>query len=200
MVILKNHPRLRGKDRKPRRVPLALPNGHALNATAGRTPILPSLLTLFCGMILFPGLARTPAPPSFSSSPIPNESRKGQDLPAYHHDPPRSLLPTVIRPHTFEQPVVQNAYRLARGLVKILYQQPCYCRCDRHHGHRSLLDCYTTKHAAGCGTCLQELFYVYEQTGKAKTAAQIREGIVRGDWMTLDTQTYEQSYSTRTQP
>jgi Protein of unknown function with PCYCGC motif len=114
-----------------------------------------------------------------------------QGVPAYHEGPPDAQLPPVLDPRQFEQEVVQAAYRLAANLAKTLYQQPCYCYCDRHHGHGSLLDCYATKHTAGCGTCLQELFYVYEQTNKGQTPPQIRQGIIQGDWKTIDLTKYQ---------
>jgi Protein of unknown function with PCYCGC motif len=124
----------------------------------------------------------------------PSTQSTDQDTPAYHETPPNPPLPTLMNPLDFESPVVQNAYRLVERLVPILYQQPCYCRCDRHHGHSSLLDCYLTKHTAGCGTCLQELFYVYEQRCNAKTAVEIRQGIIRGEWKTLDIKKYDRPW------
>ena len=84
-----------------------------------------------------------------------------------------------------------HAYELAAKIPKVIYQQPCYCYCDRHAGHGSLLDCYTGKHAADCGVCLREGLYAYEQTKKGKTAAQIREGIEKGEWRTVDMTKYQ---------
>ena len=72
----------------------------------------------------------------------------------------------------------------------VLYQQPCFCHCDRSQGHGSLLDCYVGSHATGCEICQQEAFYSYEQTHQGKTPAQIREGIMRGDWQAVDTVKY----------
>jgi len=34
--------------------------------------------------------------------------------------------------------------------------------------------------------CLKELYYSYAQTKKGKTAAQIRQGIIKGDWKQID--------------
>jgi len=74
----------------------------------------------------------------------------------------------------FENPVVQNAYAKAAKVKKVLYQQPCYCHCDRSLGHGSLLDCFASKHGSMCDVCIKEAFYSYEQTLKKKTAEQIR--------------------------
>jgi hypothetical protein len=133
------------------------------------------------------------ADPSMVFAAPQGKSTAEQGVPAYHERSPfaESDLPLVTDAKQFDQPVVQNAYRLAKGLTRVLYQQPCYCYCDRHHGHTSLLDCYTSKHASECGTCLKELFYVHKQTSRDQTPEAIRIGIIRGDWKTLDIKRYE---------
>jgi hypothetical protein len=40
------------------------------------------------------------------------------------------------------------AHRVAREIPDTLDQLYCYCACDKHMGHRSLLSCYTDGHAA----------------------------------------------------
>ena len=80
---------------------------------------------------------------------------------------------------------------LAARVRKVLYQQPCYCHCDRSQGHGSLLDCFAGKHAAECGVCIREGLYSYEQTRKGKTPAQIRDGIERGEWQHVDLTKYQ---------
>ena len=116
-----------------------------------------------------------------------------EPVPAYHTSLPEGRLPATLSPSLFTDPVAQNAYRTAARIKKILYQEPCYCHCDRSQGHGSLLDCYTGNHAAECGTCEREDFYAYEQTRKGKSAAQIREGIERGDWQHVDVTKYQSS-------
>lgn len=113
------------------------------------------------------------------------------DIPAYHAQPPQGPLPATMSPQEFPDPVVQNAYTVAARVKKALYQQPCYCHCDRSQGHESLLDCFASKHGSGCGTCILEAFYTYEQTRKGKTPSQIREGIERGEWKTVDLNKYQ---------
>jgi len=94
-------------------------------------------------------------------------------------------------PALFADPFVQNAYAAAAKIKKTLYQQPCYCHCDRSQGHTSLLDCFASKHGSGCGTCIYEDLYAYEQSHKSKSAAQIREGIIKGEWKTVDATKYQ---------
>jgi Protein of unknown function with PCYCGC motif len=121
-------------------------------------------------------------------------SRAGQGteepVPAFHSTAPQGQLPQTVSPSEFTDVVVQNAYILAARVKKVLYQQPCYCHCDRSQGHTSLLDCFASKHGAGCGVCMREAIYSYEQSHKGKTAAQIRTGIERGEWRDVDMSKY----------
>jgi hypothetical protein len=108
-------------------------------------------------------------------------------VPAYHVAPPRGHLAPTLPPRDFPQnPVAQHAYAAAAHIKPMLYQLPCYCHCDHELGHTSLLTCYQTRHAEECATCLMEEYYAYEQSRKGKTAAQIRQGIIRGEWKNVD--------------
>ena len=40
------------------------------------------------------------------------------------------------------------AHQVAREIPGVLDQLYCYCECDKHLGHKSLLSCYTDGHAA----------------------------------------------------
>lgn len=118
-------------------------------------------------------------------------SQSDEPLPAHHTQAPLGALPETMDPGQFENPVVKNAYALSAKVKKVLYQQPCYCHCDRSQGHNSLLDCFTSKHGSVCNICLGEALYSYEQTRKGKTAAQIRDGIVHGEWQSVDASKYQ---------
>jgi hypothetical protein len=149
---------------------------------------------LFGGMLLVAvalGLALIPQ--RASSRPAKNSSQdiNPEPVPAFHNTAPTGELPATLSPSLFTDPVAQNAYSIAARIKKILYQEPCYCHCDRSQGHGSLLDCYAGKHAAVCGVCEREDFYAYEQSHKGKTATQIREGIERGDWQNVDITKYQ---------
>lgn len=60
---------------------------------------------------------------------------------------PRSL-PTTLPPSNFSDPSVAHVYLVARQIPAVVAEQPCYCNCGKF-GHRNLLDCYRTDHAAG---------------------------------------------------
>jgi hypothetical protein len=83
-------------------------------------------------------------------------------------------------------PYQTHAYELAAKIPKVLYQQPCYCYCDRSMGHTSLHSCFSGTHGAECGTCLKELYYTYTMYKQHKTAREIRAGIIKGDWKLVD--------------
>jgi len=118
------------------------------------------------------------------------QSGAKEPVPAYHDQAPVGALAATMSPEFFTEPGVQNAYTVAARIKKILYQQPCYCHCDRSVGHGSLLDCFASKHGSVCNICMSEDFYAYEQLKKGKTAGQIRAGIIRGDWQTVDLTKY----------
>jgi len=79
-----------------------------------------------------------------------------------------------------------HAYELAAKIPKVIYQQPCYCYCDRGMGHNSLHSCFSGTHGAECGTCLKELYYTYTMYKLGKTPRQIRAGIIKGEWKLVD--------------
>lgn len=143
------------------------------------------LTAMGLGLVLVPQRAASRATGTSSQEP------NAELVPAFHNSVPAGQLPATMSPSLFTDPVAQNAYSVAARIKKILYQEPCYCHCDRSQGHGSLLDCYVSKHAAVCGICEREDFYAYEQSHKGKTGAQIREGIERGDWQGVDMTKYQ---------
>ena len=146
---------------------------------------LATLWGLALGLTILPQLAASRAR---QGAP---QSKADEAVPAFHAKVPSGELPETMSPELFTDPVVQNAYAVAAKIKKTLYQQPCYCHCDKSQGHASLLDCFASKHGSVCGTCIYEDFYSYEQGRKGKTAAQIREGIMKGEWQTVDAAKYQ---------
>ncbi len=140
------------------------------------------------GLALVPQRAASQSPQGTN----PPQPAAEESVPAFHAQAPQGELPATLDPGLFPDPVVQNAYAAAAKIKKALYQQPCYCHCDRSQGHKSLLDCFASKHGAGCGTCIYEDFYTLEQSGKGKSAAKIRAGIIKGEWKSVDATKYKQ--------
>jgi Protein of unknown function with PCYCGC motif len=147
-----------------------------------------ALFSFALGLVLVPQQAASSSTQTVDSP----QSAADEPVPAYHAQAPQGELPATMSPELFTDPVVQNAYAVAAKIKKTLYQQPCYCHCDRSHGHKSLLDCFASKHGSGCGTCIYEDFYAFEQLSKGKTAAQIRAAIIKGEWKSVDATKYQQ--------
>jgi Protein of unknown function with PCYCGC motif len=116
---------------------------------------------------------------------------QGDHVPAYNDHPPSAgdMLPILPKDQlwgeAFKYPYQVQAYQLAAKIPNVLFQLPCYCYCERI-GHTSLHTCFESTHGAHCGICMKELFHAYEQTKLKKTPEQIRAGIIKGDWKSID--------------
>jgi len=121
------------------------------------------------------------------------QSQDEGGVPHFNATPPAkgAKLPPILSKDQLwgenaQYPYQTHAYELAAKIPAVIYQQPCYCYCDRGMGHTSLHSCFSGTHGAQCGTCLKELYYAYTQHKQGKTARQIRAGIIKGDWKQID--------------
>src|SRR6185312_3542971 len=137
------------------------------------------LLTLAVGLLTVAGYAQW-------SNPLDN-------LPAYHATAPANAakLPPILSGKQLTGPNFQYAwqvkvYKEAAKIPGVLYQLPCYCRCDRALGHTSLHSCFEGLHGAECSTCAQEGAYAYQMTKRGWTAKQIRAGIEHHEYEKID--------------
>ena len=105
-------------------------------------------------------------------------AQPADNVPAFHATPPAKgqTLPAVL------------TYKAAAKAPTVMYQQPCYCYCDRGHGHTSLHSCFESTHGANCGTCMAEALYSYQMSKKGWSPKMVRDGITRGDWKLVDLQ------------
>jgi hypothetical protein len=122
-------------------------------------------------------------------------NQQPSEVPAFHAAAPApgAQLPPLLTQKDLAAagliaPAQVESYKAAAKASKILYQMPCYCFCDRNHGHASLRSCFEGTHGANCGTCMQEALYTYRQSQKGQSAKLIREGILRGDFKLIDLQ------------
>jgi hypothetical protein len=118
-------------------------------------------------------------------------------VPSYHAYALKPPFPATLDPKQFPDALNRNVYALAAKVRPVLYQQPCYCYCDRHEGHKSLLDCFVGTHGTICDICQKEAVLSYQLTQKGKTPAQIRAAIIRGDWKSVDLNPYMSATSSR---
>jgi Protein of unknown function with PCYCGC motif len=120
-------------------------------------------------------------------------SNPADDVPAYHSSAPLkvSALPPILhgadlKGDNFRYPWQVHVYQDAVRVSSVLYQLPCNCRCDRALGHTSLRSCFEGLHGTECSTCAKEGFYAYQQTKLGKTPAEIRAGIERHEYESID--------------
>ena len=120
------------------------------------------------------------------------QSESDQGVPHFNAAPAKGqkLPPILTRDQLWgdnaQYPYQLHAYELAAKIPAVIYQQPCYCYCDRGMGHTSLHSCFSGTHGAQCDTCLKELYYTYQMHKQGKTARQIRASIIKGDWKQID--------------
>jgi Protein of unknown function with PCYCGC motif len=113
-----------------------------------------------------------------------------EGVPSYHSYALKPPYPATLDPKQFPDALNRNVYALAAKVKPVLYQQPCYCYCDRHAGHKSLLDCFASMHGSECDICQKEAVLAYQLTQKGKNPAQIRAAIIRGDWRLVNMSPY----------
>jgi hypothetical protein len=137
------------------------------------------LLTLAVGLLTVAGYAQW-------SNPLDN-------LPAYHASAPANAakLPPILSGKQLTGPNFRYAwqvevYKEAAQVQGVLYQLPCYCRCDRALGHTSLRSCFAGLHGAECSTCAKEGAYAYRMAKRGWTAKQIRAGIEHQEYEKID--------------
>lgn len=116
-------------------------------------------------------------------------------VPAYNKMPPAkgAKLPPILSKEDLwggnaQSPFQTHAYELASKIPAVIHQMPCYCYCDRM-GHNSLHSCFEGTHGAQCDVCLKELYYTYGEKKRGKTVAQIRKGIIAGEWKAVTPET-----------
>ncbi len=117
------------------------------------------------------------------------------EVPAYHDAPPAkgAALPPLLTQAQLvsaglTMPAQKESYKAAAKVPSVLYQQPCYCHCDKHAGHSSLRSCFESTHGANCGTCMAEALYAHQKSKQGWSAKMIRDGILRGEFQQIDLQ------------
>jgi hypothetical protein len=93
-------------------------------------------------------------------------------------------FPATLDPVKFQRRDIREAYQVAKEIPEVLAQQPCYCYCERK-GHRGLLDCFKTEHAASCDICIKEALLAGQMHRHGKSTEEIRTAIIQGQWASL---------------
>jgi hypothetical protein len=99
-------------------------------------------------------------------------------VPAYYTSPPDpALLPPTLSPEAFTGNK-KLAYQVAKEIPTILAQLPCYCHCDRGHGHKSLHSCFESEHGENCGICIGEALMAQNLHKSRTSVVDIRKQII----------------------
>lgn len=69
------------------------------------------------------------------------------------------------------------AYQAAMEIPQVLDSLYCYCDCEKHSGHKSLLSCYVDEHALHCDICIYEALMAHDLHKKGQPIDVIRKAI-----------------------
>jgi hypothetical protein len=110
---------------------------------------------------------KAPAAPPAATNSCTTCVERGPILPAKLFADPR-----------FDREVVP-AYEAARKYPATLDRLHCFCECQESmaHRHKTLLTCFTSTHAAGCGVCLREALMAAELKEKGLPDDQIENTV-----------------------
>ena len=84
---------------------------------------------------------------------------------------PRAAIPRI--------PGALEAYSAARSAPRVLDGVYCHCDCSKHAGHRSLLTCFESEHAAHCDICMGEAMLAAQLADRGASLQKIRDAIDR---------------------
>lgn len=85
--------------------------------------------------------------PTVETSAAPAE--QAPPIPAYYETEQEAQpLPSILPSSMVAGPQAVKVYDIAARIPGVLTQIPCYCHCDRGHGHKGLLDCHRDAHSA----------------------------------------------------
>ncbi len=99
-------------------------------------------------------------------------------VPAYYKTAPDvRTLPPTLSPEIFTGNK-KLAYQAAKEIPEVLAQLPCYCHCDRGHGHKSLHSCFESEHGENCGICIGEAIMAHNLQKRRVNVAEIRKQII----------------------
>lgn len=99
----------------------------------------------------------------------PGEIKTNGEAPPYRRVETRPVLPSSLF-----SGAVAEAYQAAHDMPDFIDQFYCYCQCKEYHGHKTLLTCFTDKHAANCDICLYQALTAVQMSKEGKSADAIR--------------------------
>ena len=105
--------------------------------------------------------------------------RTPKPVPAFQSVEAAKNLPKTLDPSLFTGSI-RSAYQVVSEIPEVIAQLPCYCRCDRGFGHKSLHTCFMDDHAASCGICTNSALKAYKLYKEKKMSPdQIRDELIK---------------------
>jgi Protein of unknown function with PCYCGC motif len=97
----------------------------------------------------------------------------------HHPDPRPGITGAKVLPASLfgEDARLVQAYTAARTMPEVFDGLYCYCHCKEDMGHRSLLTCFESEHAASCDICLAEAAMAAEMHEHGASLDAIRRAI-----------------------
>jgi len=113
-----------------------------------------------------PAKKPTPAP---AATPVPSNSC------ATCVERRATLDPALFGDTRIYEARVRPAYEVARKIPRTLDRLHCFCECAEslQFRHKTLLTCFTDRHAAGCGICMQEALLASELKQKGASDDEV---------------------------
>lgn len=71
--------------------------------------------------------------------------------------------------------ITAEAYRAAVEIPEVIDSLYCYCDCEKHFGHKSLLTCFVDEHAVHCDICIHEAVMAHELHKEGMDVGGIRK-------------------------
>jgi hypothetical protein len=100
-----------------------------------------------------------------------------QSAPQASAAPDAAGVNKVLDPAGFSDERVRKAYEAAKQYAAALESIYCYCRCKENIGHRALVECFETDHAAQCDVCMNEAMITARMTAEGRTPKEIQKAI-----------------------
>jgi hypothetical protein len=75
-----------------------------------------------------------------------------------------------------------SSYKVAQENPELMDHMYCFCYCKKTIGHKSLLSCFTDKHASNCTICQDQAFYAKILHDKSMDFGQVRKEVDRKFW------------------
>jgi hypothetical protein len=110
---------------------------------------------------------------------LPANAMAPRHRPFKHPDPRAGITGEHVLPEATlpADGKVRAAFAAARDNAVIFDGLYCACRCQKSHGHRSLLACYETEQPTGCLGCQDEAVFVARQITAGRSLAEIRKAV-----------------------